>query len=136
LGLKIKNRFILGVMSDYHVITQLSALDASVGNRRGTYFNMVSPMLGLDLGKAMVRGTLLMMGQYDMQNLTYFNQALTYSGPMGFRAELGWRVKNRFMPYVFFEQASFSKVILDGVEGAANPGLVLQQFGAGIGIIL
>lgn len=131
MGVRIKQKFLLGFAVDYRFITQLSDYDPNVGNRRGNSLTYVSPLLGFELGSVTIKGMYHFMGNYSLQNTTTTGQKLSYEEPSGFRVELMIGLKFKLKPILFYESIKFSKQLLDGTATSTQIPVTLSNYGLG-----
>lgn len=135
-GFRIAKKFLVGATSGYSFITQFSAIDQNIGNRRGGYLNLITPMIGLSLPKIFFQGVYHLNGSYDLTNKTYSGQNISYVSPSGFRLEFGINWNKKLKPLIFFEQISFIKKLVEGQESLTHVPLKIQQYGLGVALLL
>jgi hypothetical protein len=132
LALVFFDTLTVGVRADYRFITQFTAVDPSVGNRRGSFLSPASPYLGIALGRIYASAAVVMLGDYELTNPTISGDTVKYDSPSGFRVDLKWMRSHGIEPAIFYESVSFARASISGKDSSlANP-VTLSHYGAGI----
>lgn len=131
LGIRIKQKFLLGLGLDYRLVSQFSPYDASVGNRRGGAVTYASPLLGFEYKMISLKAMLHMMGKYTMSNATTAGDILSYQKAEGFRVDLLIAWKFKLKPVLFYESIKFSDQRLNGAATSVQVPVTLASFGLG-----
>lgn len=130
----LKGKVGLGLSLDYRFITQFSEVVTTVGNRRGSYMNLVAPTLVLNFKKFRFKIAYHMMGTYSLLNTTLAGESISYSKPSGLHAEMGVALSksNKFYVTGSMESISFSTKNLDGNSSTLAEPISLNQYAIGI----
>lgn len=131
LGVNIK-KVTLGLSYDYRMLTQFSDVDATVGNRRGTFISPTSLLFRINFEKIKIGILLINNGTYNLMNITANGKKVVYTNPSGFRFDFIFRKMNKFTPVIFFESVTFSGMNLDGIPSALTSNLIYSSYGAGL----
>ncbi|MCM2277375.1 MAG: hypothetical protein NDJ89_04810 [Oligoflexia bacterium] len=99
----------VGVTSDFRLINQYSAVDAS-GNMRGTRWNMASPTVGYKLGHLTLKLDVQLLGDYKLSKSTVAGTAAAYKSPLGARLAGIYPVWEQVNVGWQFEYLQFSKI--------------------------
>ncbi|MEK6577762.1 MAG: hypothetical protein AABZ55_00930 [Bdellovibrionota bacterium] len=132
IGFRIARKFLIGASADYRFVTQFSAYDPLVGNRRGSNTTLGSPILGWEFNGMALKAMLHISGNYKIQNTTQSGQSLSYSKASGFRIEFTLPWGTWLKPTAFYESVSYSNQMLDGVATGNPVPLALNQYGIGV----
>lgn len=130
-GVNIK-KITLGISYDYRILTQFSDVDATVGNRRGTFVSPSSLLFRLNFEKIKFGFLLINNGTYELTNITATGKKVVYTDPSGFRFDLIFKKMSKITPIIFFESVNFSGMQLDGVKATLSGNLNYTNFGAGV----
>ncbi len=131
LGWRFASLLILGVSSDYRAINHMSDVTPQVGNRRGTRFNIVSPTLGIQAGKFLLKGDYQFLGNYKLGNQTVEGADMTFKSPSGFRASLAYALADHVYTGLYYETINFGKQeVSTGTEIELSKKLNVWQIGA------
>jgi hypothetical protein len=129
LGLTIRKKFKLGARTAYSQIIQFSESSEN-GNRRGHRFAVISPVLGIELGRFELRGDYQFLGDYTLASTDDSGNQVIYSKPSGFGAKLLYSLGRRISIGARYEMISFSAESLAGSESDLAEKLTLSSFGA------
>ena len=124
-----KDRILLGATSDYRFITEYGQPVSGVSNYRGSYFNLVSPTLGIKIKRFLFKFDYKFLGSYPLLNPTISGQKLVYGSPSGFRGEVIFVWKPFLGIGLFYDSMSFGTRTLDDAPNSTSP---LKAWQAGI----
>lgn len=134
-GYWLHEDYFLGFSSEFSFINQYSAVDAVVGNNRGTRWNILTPTLGWRVFNSIVlKIDFEFFGNYKLSNPLPGDQYISYTNPFGLKMTLSIPVINRVSVGLLFEYITFSKVE-NSVFGSTTLGtrFMLWQYGIAIG---
>jgi hypothetical protein len=83
LGIQMKERWILGVATDYRITQQYSDVERKVGNFAGSRWNMAAPVIGMRLGNFIFKAEPEFLGDYKLSHPTRAKETVTYKSPLG-----------------------------------------------------
>jgi hypothetical protein len=126
-------RLIFGAATDYTIFNQYSPVDPNVGNRRGSYFNPVSPELGVQLGQVLLRASFRFLGTYNLDNVNAADQAISYASPLGFGVVLSGPLHQRIWGGLSYSYTQFSQQVTGGTAANLSSPLSLSVFGLLLG---
>jgi hypothetical protein len=135
-GLKIFSNLLLGIESEYQTLGQLSEVDASVGNYKGSRWNLISPTLGLVFSKWIFKVNYQFIGDYYLSKKTAGNADLAYSTPSGWKLTLAYALGPHFHLTAFYESIAFRKLRASNLsDRALDEDFRLWQMGMGLSYV-
>lgn len=125
-----KGRMRIGAISDYRFITQYTDTPSSVGNRRGSYFNVAAPTIGYRFRRLLIMVSLMVAGDYKLTNTTVNGEVFKYQSPFGVRTSLRiLRNKSRWQFGAFGEYITFGSRNVAGTVTQLTEKLAYYQVG-------
>lgn len=131
LGINIR-QFTVGVNSDYHILTQFSEVDATVGNRRGTIVTPASAFLSYNFSAASLYAVIITSSSYDLTNTTVSGEKFSYSKASGFRLGATIASFGNYIPFLFHEKLQFKEKSINGSAATLETPLEFTQTGLGV----
>lgn len=131
VGVNIK-RFAIGVGYDYRILTQHSAVDPTVGNRRGNFASPLTIHLRLNFEKIKFGFVMINSDKYELMNTTSDGKKLIYKNPSGFRFTANFKNIKKLSPMLFYESVDFSERDLDGVASSLADKVNYSNYGLGV----
>ena len=116
IGFGAFNFFLFGARSSFSIIDQTSEV-GTLGNRRGTRTNPISPVLGFDAKYVRLLFEYQFTGDYVLSQNTSTSTQLKYTAPDGFGVELIFNLKSWLGVGIRYEDVSFGKE----QNGAGSP---------------
>lgn len=101
--------FFGGLTTDFRISGQYSDVKPTVGNARGTRWNIVSPTIGWHRGNLLIKGDVQFLGSYRLRNDGPGGATISYTSPIGGRVVGMYRVFEKIHAGLFYELVSFSK---------------------------
>ena len=123
-----------GLSSDYRFINQYSAVIESVGNRKGTRWNIISPTIGVQMNHWTLKGDFQFLGNYELAKQTSTGSKITYKRPLGGRITALYPFLDaEIHTGLYFEYLSFGYQYLSSGTGIdLSKRLLLWQIGVSI----
>ncbi len=121
-------RIMLGVVSDFRWISQVSAVTNGSGNRRGERFNLLSPSLFIFFNKAYLSIEFQKLGEYKLSNLTAEGAQVIYQDPIGARVTFAYTIGGRLYLGAYVESVLFRKQFVSELK-ELHPPLNVWQTG-------
>ena len=128
----------VGATTDIRYVGQYSAVDATVGNRRGMYLNYVSPVLGARIDDIILKLDLQFLGNYKLLNPTVDGSTISFSSPLGGRFSALFQLHKGVFAGAQLEYLRFTnqRNSATGNNTALTEPLNLWQLGLSIGYAL
>lgn len=131
VGINIK-KFAVGVGYDYRILTQHSAVDPTVGNRRGSFSSPLTLHVRLNFEKIKFGFVLINSDSYELMNTTSDGKKLTYKKPSGFRFTVNFKTIRKISPGLFYESVDFAERDLDGIAAPLTDKVSYGNYGLGV----
>lgn len=109
VGVVFARWFFTGVRSTYMQIEQTSEPTAVTGNRRGTWFMPVAPVIGLKLGRLQFFADYEATGDYKLALSNSAARGITYKNPSGFGVEALYALGRFFSVGVRYQKVDFGQ---------------------------
>ena len=115
-GLWAWNMLFFGASTDYRFVNQYSDTSTLNGNRGGTRWSIVNPMVGIASDEWIFKGEFEALGAYNLTAATSLGDKMTYASPLGCRFTGLYELRKHFYGGLHVEYVGFRHVALDGTN--------------------
>ena len=130
LGYKFNQNYFFGLKNEFRFVDQISDLDVSTGNFRGTYLSLAGPTFGMHFNQWIVKVDFKLFNDFEFSNQTSSGNQVFLRKPFGWRLSVGYAFFQQFSFGLYYEYLEFQQS-LDSGGGISNldPAQDMSQVG-------